>query len=364
MSKKEKKKLQPHKRVVNILSSLDVYIEEVKERTDAEIIELESDTTLDEVELYMKKAACNLKSQGLIDNRKHLATHEIYFDCKYNLTTEDISILLDLEPLYVTRHIRDYYVRSCVIPLVSSLKFILPTMEYIKISKKKFLYSRDDLKSFIKKHLYRADRYVYLDVKEMIQETNIELHIIELLSQKYIDKIVKKYKADELIRIDDKELNDIMQSKVQLLRLDSIKEVVKYNMLYNRYQRALKDFEDGHDKEEFKKEIKDEMETFKNRGGVFDPAALKKANMINQKQLERFMQKKKHTKYNLILENNKSIPIVLYSIEDEDINEENVGRVALPESLLNKLGEEEIKKGIIEYIQKNKNKGNEELEDF
>lgn len=371
MANKNRKKLAQDQKVINILSKLELDIKKIEEDTwkslEAERKKLE-EGIYDGIGYKNSQAELIQMKQFAILNKKQEATRTLYFNYNYNITTEDISILLDLQPLYITRNLRDYYIRSCEIPHVATLEEHLSMLDYIKISKKKFLYSREDLYYFIKNYLYKEDRYIYLNIKDIFEEIELDKYLIQTLSQQYIHKLTEKHKDKKHIKINAEDFENIMNDKTQLLRLDSVKEIVKYNILRDRYTRALRKIKESGWKQEVKDKEKQKVEKelygFKDEI-CFNAKNLKKANMINQKQLERFIKKRAHTKYNLILKENENIHIALYAIEDDDIvNKNNEGEIAISESLLDKLGEEEIKRGIIEYIQKNKNKTNQELEDF
>lgn len=291
----------------------------------------------------------------------------------YTKTTQDISMLLDLDPGFCTRHIKDYidFIR---IPSETSslfksyLKFNV--IEQVELSKKKLLFNTDSLYKLIKENLYEVDNFISIkisNIDSLIEEKD-ELYICKKLAKEYIEKITKE--NEYRTPITDEQFNDIKENNITLLRQDTLKTLISQLILREKItvmKRKL-DRDLGKDESDFKTEQEEILNNYtrrildmSNTGKVLaDLSLLKEGNMTHQTQIIRRAKQLQHTRYHLMLPN-RSQPINLYgirplSIEMEDI-EESIEEIEDSSSIKVVISVhclyENIEQDIYKYIEKN-----------
>ena len=372
------------KTVEEIFNQMNAEIDACNKRYAEALRELrekaEHEGILNTKEYKLACAALNIVNQEELIEIKTPYTMYLYNDLKFNKTTEDISILLDLEPLFITRNLRNKHIKTIDIPTTKVFKYNT-NIDYerkIHLSKKKFLYNQNDLECFIKNHLKKAEQYIYINLdefKEQFEEEEIEDSKIFNLANEYLNiqyKILKKNKPLDYTCSDltHEEFELIKSNEISLLRLDSLRDIVKRNILINKLKKLTELLkQNGANKDEIEK-IQDKINDIKKSNFNKDLGKLKQANMVHQKQLERHINKHEHIKYYLKLSENTKIPVTLYGLTTRqytvlnNTQEDNDDmKIAVKQSLLE--SNTNLKNELVDYIIKNKNKGIEiEIDDF
>ena len=314
----------------------------------------------------------NHQKESSIQQQKMLHTQKV-IEKGYNKTTQDISMLLDLEPGFCTRHIKEY-IDFVKIPAGTSDLFkdysVFNAIEQVELSKKKLLFNTNSLDNLIKHNLYEVDKFISLKINNIsdLIEDKEDIYLCEILAEEFINKITKENEYRKSIT--DEQLNDIKNNKTTLLRQDSLKELVSQLLLRDKLKTIRRKINtDFIDKESPKKKFQEDLldayaskiEEMNNLKAVLqDLSLLKLGNMTHQTQITRKAKTLQHTRYHLVLTGRKQ-PINLYGIASADIkiteiNEldkdpSSISVTVSVHSLYNNIEED-----IYKYIEKNKKK--------
>ena len=133
---------------------------------DFKVKEVLNNKHLDNEEINKMISLINLEKEDAIRDIKVEHTSNAINE-GYNKTTQHISMILDLDPNFCTRHIKEYidFIRipSGTSDLFKSYKKF-NVIEQVEFSKKKLLFNTDSLYKFIKENLYEVDKFVPLKI--------------------------------------------------------------------------------------------------------------------------------------------------------------------------------------------------------
>ena len=296
---------------------------------------------------------------------KATTTASLYEDYRYNMTTDDIAALLDLEIDYVSRNIRKYIdnesiptglaFKAQLKPSGHVIKYIddMPALRRVELTKKKFLFSEDSVRQFLKEHLYEVKEIQYYNISNLKEEfTELDMTEIKEIAVDFISKETKKLDSNMVEKnIDDNMLNLIMNRKIELLKSNSFETLIKHKLLYERYNKALtvaKITENDEDKKYLLQKLKE----IRNKS-YMDVNDLKMPCVLHYKQIDRYINNIKHIKIHLRFDKQKERPIVLYAIDTKDEKlydlEDKDNTIAVPVPLLL---EKDFDKKIRNYIKK------------
>ncbi len=307
--------------------------------------------------------------KGLHENSltyiKSVATASLYEDYKYNMTTDDIAALLDLEIDYVSRNIRKYIDNESIPtglafkvelkPNGDIVKYIdnMTALRRVELTKKKFLFSEDSVRQFLKEHLFEVQEIQYYNISELKEEfTQLDITEIKEIALEFISKETKKLDSNIVEKnIDDNMLNLIMNRKIELLKSNSFETLIKHKLLYERYNKALTVAKITNNTED-KKYLLQKLKEIRTKRYI-DVNDLKMPCVLHYKQIDRYINNIKHIKIHLKFDKQKERPIVLYAVDTNDHKlydlEDEDNTIAVPVPLLL---EKDFDKKIRNYIKK------------
>ena len=288
----------------------------------------------------------------------------------YKITTQDISMLLDLEPNFCSRYIKEYidFIRipSDVSELFKSYANF-NAIEQVDMSRKKLLFNEQSLYKLIKEYLFEVDKFIEIEIDNISEllEFDEDYYLCEVLANEFVDKIKEENEYKNAIA--DEQLEDIKNNKSILLRQDSLKDLVSQLLLRDKI-RAIRrkiniDFKDNDNdakkvQENILSDYVSRVEDMSNISSVLnDLSLIKLGNMTHQTQITRRAKKLQHTRYHLLLPGRKQ-PITLYGIANGDIKlteiedvEKDISKIKVVLSIHNIY--ENIDRDIYNYIETN-----------
>lgn len=289
----------------------------------------------------------------------------LYKRFHYNITTDDIAALLDLEVDYVSRNIRQF-IKHVPIPTGHAFKIYfdedkskilyvrgIDPLRRISLTKKKYLFEKDDVVRFLEKHLKIVRSVEYYDISKIIEHFNDkDPDEVNSLAKDYVSKASKK--LDKTIvekSIDTALATQIINKEVELMRSSSFEILVKHKLLYERHKKALTVAKVSDNQPEVRY-LKRKLLSIKNRD-YLNIGDLKMANILHYKQIERFIDDIEHTKIYLKLKEDTKKPIVLYAINHSNLEklyevEDDVNVITIPAGL----DQQNLDNEIIKYITK------------
>lgn len=294
----------------------------------------------------------------------------------YNKTTQDISMLLDLDPGFCTRHIKKYIdfinIPSGVSDLFKSYQNF-NVIQQVEVSKKKIFFNSNSLYKLINEHLFEVDKFVELkiDISKLIKDP-LDTYYCKNLAEDFIDKITKENEYRTPISKD--QLESIARGDTVLLRQDTLKQLVSQLLLRDKIssirRRIKADFIDDSDVK-LKQEVllDDYIQKVHDMNDINkvieDLSLLKIGNMTHQTQINRKAKTFQHTRYHLVLPD-RSQPINLYAIKAGDIEipeEEQIEQDTSDLKVVISIHSiyENIEKDIYNYIEKNLEKAKKNI---
>ncbi len=340
---------------------------------DFKVKEVLNNKHLDNEEINKMISLINLEKEDAIRDIKVEHTSNAINE-GYNKTTQHISMILDLDPNFCTRHIKEYidFIRipSGTSDLFKSYKKF-NVIEQVEFSKKKLLFNTDSLYKFIKENLYEVDKFVPLKINNLsnIVKKPEDIYYCEKLAQEFISKITKENEYRTPITED--QLNEITSDKITLLRQDSLKQLVSKLILNDKLISLIRKLEaDFEDKDESEKQIQEEiLSGYANKIEMMDDIKeilvdfhlLKLGNMTHQTQITRSARNLQHTRYHLLLPGRKQA-INLYGVKAGEIEMPTVNDPVKNDTSSIKVIisvhslYENIEEDIYKYIEKNINK--------
>lgn len=356
------------KEVKKLLNKMNNELEEAKrnfEEVEAKLSEKCSSGEISEDDYNTQMVMLKGIHENTLTYIKAVTTASLYEDYKYNMTTDDIAALLDLEIDYVSRNIRKHIDHEPIPsgiafkvelkPNGDIIKYIddMPALRRVELTKKKFLFSEDSVRQFLKEHLYEVKEIQYYNISNLKEEfTELDITEIKEIALDFISKETKKLDSNIMEKnIDDNMLNLIMNRKIELLKSNSFETLIKHKLLYERYNKALtvaKITENDEDKKYLLQKLK-EIRT----KSYMDVNDLKMSCVLHYKQIDRYINSIKHIKIHLKFDKQKERPIVLYAINPKDEKlydlEDKDNTIAVPVPLLL---EKDFDKKIRNYIKK------------
>lgn len=311
----------------------------------------------------------DIEKESSIQRQKIFHTQKV-IDKGYNKTTQDISMILDLEPNFCTRHIKEY-IDFVKIPAGTSNLFkdygAFNAIEQVELSKKKLLFNTNSLYKLMKNNLYEVDKFISLKIDNIstLIEDKDDIYLCESLADEFINKITKENEYRKSIT--EEQLNDIKNNKVTLLRQDSLKQLVSQLLLRDKLKAIRRKINtDFIDEESPEKKLQEDLldayalkiEEMNNLKAVLqDLSLLKLGNMTHQTQITRKAKTLQHTRYHLVLPGRKQ-PVNLYAISNGDIEITEINELERDSSSIRVTVSvhslyDNIEKDIYKYIEKN-----------
>jgi hypothetical protein len=243
---------------------------------------------------------------------------------KYNTTTDDINRILDLDKVYTTSIISNYidYVRY---PAGAADFFRgknnLTILDKELYGKKIVFYNQDSFKEFLKDKLYLATnkKLIYININEIhegIDTTEFDINIETMILEE-IRRIEKNNSSlkDRAVKVKQELIEEIINCKDNYLK--SSKVLINTKTLKNTY---VKEDVCKRNKRKLLYLLEENQENLipidRQKSQICDYFNKDNLNIkIYEKQIENYLLMNEHLKFNLILDENKSLPINLYTLD-------------------------------------------------
>lgn len=280
----------------------------------------------------------------------------------YDVTTEDVAILLDSTTDFVTRKLKGE-IEHINIPFdaykhISNFnKFNI--LEIYNLHKKSIFFYREDFKEFLKKNIFNLDDEVELLFD--ISDINLDEDTIIRETEAYLNSKIKKYEFTK--HIDDETLEKILSGSIRLSKLSTIKAMVYEMKIINDSSNMEKMIsriceENLLDIDRDIDIIKKQYELIDNFQKKEQRSLDKKTSIIHDMQVHRFIKSRGYTKYNFV-QSGKGMALYDTTIKnDVDVADEeertpvkpSITKGKLKITVLNALVYECIEEDIREYL--------------
>ena len=286
-------------------------IEEVKNKIieiDIEIKKINSELLKDKHndDLIEEKKDLLLEKHKLKELQEELESDLVIFAINngYDVTTEDVAIILDSTTDYVTRKLKQD-IEHINIPF-DAYKHIsdfnkFNILEIYNLHKKSIFFYKEDFKYFLKKHLFNLEDEV--DLFFDISDINLDADTIIKESEAYLNSKLKKYEFTN--HIDDEELEKILNGSIRLSKLSTIKALVYQIKITNDSNNMRKMI--SRICEENLLDIERDWDILKKQYKLIDNFYSKeqmnldkKTSIIHDMQVHRFIESSGYTKYNFV----------------------------------------------------------------
>lgn len=340
----------------NTEKELDKTIKELlkdKENNQDKLEELENDKLNNSTEIHKTK-------ELLYKEENKLVIFAIRNN--YDITTEDIAIMLDSTTDFVTRKLKQEIEHINIKfeakdHIFDFNKFNIT--EICKLDQKSIFFNRDDVKEFMKKHLFNVGEEVLVTLN--IENINLDKDKIFEETKKYLKEKSKRY--DFHTHIDDETVEKIMNNEIELSKASSIKWIVYERQFLKNIAKMKKTVKEIYI--DNKGMIKDEVisEQYKRIEDYIEQETSnifgKKASIIHDMQVQRFIKSRGYTKYNFVYSNKA---IALYDTTKDyynrdSLNEEQSSKIeegiygnTLKIKVLKALIHENLENEIIEHL--------------
>lgn len=314
-------------KILDIHNSLEVLKQQLKEMIklkdkakDIKKIQLEIES------LNKSKAKLNIEVDKLEDELTYYAIMN-----GYNVTTEDIAIMLDSTTDFVTRKLKDSIEHINVKPFDASESILnfkkFNILEIQKLDRKGIFFYKEDVKKFIKEHTFNIQEEV--DVEVEIKDMDINKDDALNKINRYLKSKMKRYEFHT--SIDDTTADKILNNEIQLSKASTIKAFVYQAHIDKNCSKMLKQIKRIYKEslftldEDILREQINLVKDYKERGR--DSLLYKNGAIIHDAQVKRYIENSGYTKYYFIYSNKA---IALYdtsikdysNIEDEDTSEQ------------------------------------------
>lgn len=262
-----------------------------------EIKQIEKDRLLNLKAIEEMEAEITQKEDDLV----HFAIHN-----GYDITTEDIAIILDSTTDYVTRKLKQE-IEHINIKKFETEENILNfnkfnILEIYKLDQKSIFFYREDVKEFIKNHLFNVEEKT---VKLNMEGIDLDRNTILEESKKYLKEKAKRYKFNTPVT--DEIANKIMNKEIVLSKASTVRTLVyQYKVIKDAIkmkkiiQKIYKDnlglIKDEVILEQYK--LLNEYTEYE-RPNFTD----KKISIIHDMQVQRYIKANGYTKYNFVYSN-------------------------------------------------------------
>lgn len=324
-----------------------------KENNQDKLEELENDKLNNSTEILKVKELLHKEENNLVI---------FAIRNNYDITTEDIAVMIDSTTDFVTRKLKQeiehinikFEAREHIFDFN---KFNVT--EICKLDQKSIFFNRDDVKEFMKKHLFNVEEEVLLTLN--IENINLDKDKIFEETKKYLKEKSKRY--DFHTHIDDETVEKIMNNEIELSKASSIKFIVYERQVLKNIAKMRKTIKEIY--VDNKGMIKDEVisEQYKRIDDYIEQESSntfgKKVSIIHDMQVQRFIKSRGYTKYNFVYSNKA---IALYDTtknyyDRDSLNEEQSSKIeegicgnTLKIKALKALIHENLKNEIIEHL--------------